>query len=171
MIRRPPRSTLFPYTTLFRSRVPPAAARDDHLDPRQQHDRSDTDAGERDADGEAAAPHEPLRQEERVSGIGEAHTAAADQHAERQIEVPGTAHERGQEQADPDEADARLDHQPRAAPVHEATEQWAERGRDEESERKGAGGDAAVPAELVQERRGEKAQGPPPAVAPAPPER
>src|SRR2546422_3525850 len=28
MIRRPPRSTLFPYTTLFRSRV--------HLDPRQR---------------------------------------------------------------------------------------------------------------------------------------
>src|SRR6476620_1780537 len=26
MIRRPPRSTLFPYTTLFRSRSPPAAA-------------------------------------------------------------------------------------------------------------------------------------------------
>src|SRR3712207_8859733 len=25
MIRRPPRSTLFPYTTLFRSRVPPGA--------------------------------------------------------------------------------------------------------------------------------------------------
>src|SRR2546422_6883656 len=26
MIRRPPRSTLFPYTTLFRSRLPPDAA-------------------------------------------------------------------------------------------------------------------------------------------------
>src|SRR2546425_3001255 len=26
MIRRPPRSTLFPYTTLFRSRVPPPGA-------------------------------------------------------------------------------------------------------------------------------------------------
>src|SRR2546422_2018260 len=30
MIRRPPRSTLFPYTTLFRSRHEPAAVR--HLD-------------------------------------------------------------------------------------------------------------------------------------------
>src|SRR5437588_9745595 len=28
MIRRPPRSTLFPYTTLFRSRLPPAGDRD-----------------------------------------------------------------------------------------------------------------------------------------------
>src|SRR3990170_5644382 len=27
MIRRPPRSTLFPYTTLFRSRTPPAGPR------------------------------------------------------------------------------------------------------------------------------------------------
>src|SRR3712207_7254167 len=27
MIRRPPRSTLFPYTTLFRSSLPPVAAR------------------------------------------------------------------------------------------------------------------------------------------------
>src|SRR2546429_1200534 len=28
MIRRPPRSTLFPYTTLFRSAVPPPRSRD-----------------------------------------------------------------------------------------------------------------------------------------------
>src|SRR5689334_24364600 len=30
MIRRPPRSTLFPYTTLFRSHVEPTAGRHDH---------------------------------------------------------------------------------------------------------------------------------------------
>src|SRR5437667_9370863 len=30
MIRRPPRSTLFPYTTLFRSRSSPGAERRDH---------------------------------------------------------------------------------------------------------------------------------------------
>src|SRR5438105_11224613 len=29
MIRRPPRSTLFPYTTLFRSHVPPSGQRGD----------------------------------------------------------------------------------------------------------------------------------------------
>src|SRR5256885_8627881 len=28
MIRRPPRSTLFPYTTLFRSRLPPGSLRE-----------------------------------------------------------------------------------------------------------------------------------------------
>src|SRR2546427_5968369 len=34
MIRRPPRSTLFPYTTLFRSQVEPMARRDpDHRQP------------------------------------------------------------------------------------------------------------------------------------------
>src|SRR2546422_5781560 len=33
MIRRPPRSTLFPYTTLFRSRV--RRARHHHLEPRR----------------------------------------------------------------------------------------------------------------------------------------
>src|SRR3712207_8601891 len=38
MIRRPPRSTLFPYTTLFRSRIPPKSVSSDdkkaleHLD-------------------------------------------------------------------------------------------------------------------------------------------
>src|SRR5436853_6015429 len=31
MIRRPPRSTLFPYTTLFRSRDPPPVAERDRL--------------------------------------------------------------------------------------------------------------------------------------------
>src|SRR2546426_7228817 len=40
MIRRPPRSTLFPYTTLFRSDPPPARLdRDQHLGihPRREH--------------------------------------------------------------------------------------------------------------------------------------
>src|SRR5260221_2534545 len=32
MIRRPPRSTLFPYTTLFRSAAPPARERDAAVD-------------------------------------------------------------------------------------------------------------------------------------------
>src|SRR3989442_6799736 len=35
MIRRPPRSTLFPYTTLFRSRLRAAGDRDDLLDGRR----------------------------------------------------------------------------------------------------------------------------------------
>src|SRR2546430_9135352 len=35
MIRRPPRSTLFPYTTLFRSRVFQSAANSGQVDPRK----------------------------------------------------------------------------------------------------------------------------------------
>src|SRR5438874_9745849 len=37
MIRRPPRSTLFPYTTLFRSLRRRSAARDRRADRRQRH--------------------------------------------------------------------------------------------------------------------------------------
>src|SRR2546428_6304895 len=36
MIRRPPRSTLFPYTTLFRSHAPNIARRGDPAPPRQR---------------------------------------------------------------------------------------------------------------------------------------
>src|SRR3989442_6920856 len=39
MIRRPPRSTLFPYTTLFRSRVP----RLDRVGPPHVHERDEPD--------------------------------------------------------------------------------------------------------------------------------
>src|SRR5712664_4293296 len=45
MIRRPPRSTLFPYTTLFRSPRPPPAerrARADAQDPQGRGDRKST---------------------------------------------------------------------------------------------------------------------------------
>src|SRR5690606_40502934 len=36
MLRRPPRSTLFPYTTLFRSQdLPPVAARQHHVEDQQ----------------------------------------------------------------------------------------------------------------------------------------
>src|SRR2546421_6965236 len=47
MIRRPPRSTLFPYTTLFRSRLPhPGAAARDHRPP-GRHAARDVHAGAR----------------------------------------------------------------------------------------------------------------------------
>src|SRR2546430_12621415 len=39
MIRRPPRSTLFPYTTLFRSRVAQVEARPDDAGARATHER------------------------------------------------------------------------------------------------------------------------------------
>src|SRR3712207_8544531 len=51
MIRRPPRSTLFPYTTLFRSHAEPGAERDDlvlgHVDERRrERDRGEAVVGE-----------------------------------------------------------------------------------------------------------------------------
>src|SRR2546423_9520753 len=50
MIRRPPRSTLFPYTTLFRSRLPA----------RLHHQRADGGA----PPGRGGALHPPLRRSE-----------------------------------------------------------------------------------------------------------
>src|SRR5256885_4061316 len=53
MIRRPPRSTLFPYTTLFRSRVSSHSIRDDERPilprsrDRPEHQRASTAAGRR----------------------------------------------------------------------------------------------------------------------------
>ena len=61
------------------------------LQPRQQDDRADADAGERDAHRQAAPAHEPVGQEERLAGVAEADAAAADQHAERRVEVPRPA--------------------------------------------------------------------------------
>src|SRR2546428_1368529 len=63
MIRRPPRSTLFPYTTLFRSRDRGDAA------------RHDDDAPDRDdrllrlPGGRAERPEAPLRSEEHTSEL------------------------------------------------------------------------------------------------------
>src|SRR2546423_10603512 len=60
MIRRPPRSTLFPYTTLFRSRQ-------DHAAPRADRRRTDRRLGRRARAGRAArarAPADPRRRSE-----------------------------------------------------------------------------------------------------------
>src|SRR5690242_20813841 len=51
MLQPPPRSTLFPYTTLFRSLLAPARHRD-----RRDRDRQQLDLGDQLADGRAAAP-------------------------------------------------------------------------------------------------------------------
>src|SRR3712207_8134784 len=49
MIRRPPRSTLFPYTTLFRSLTVPEA-RDGVEQPREHEDEDDDAADEQDVE-------------------------------------------------------------------------------------------------------------------------
>src|SRR3989454_12071438 len=65
MIRRPPRSTLFPYTTLFRSR------HDDDREPKAEGKPEDEDHDWRDAD-EPTETHEQRegRTEELDRGIG-----------------------------------------------------------------------------------------------------
>src|SRR2546427_2149955 len=74
MIRRPPRSTLFPYTTLFRSKVSPAAvitayaACDERFVPLVQRASSvrEPDAASR---NEKAAPSVASRSEEHTSEL------------------------------------------------------------------------------------------------------
>src|SRR5438034_8756059 len=61
MIRRPPRSTLFPYTTLFRSRAPRRA--------RPRRVPSPTPAGRARSSGSAAHPRGRPRSEEHTSEL------------------------------------------------------------------------------------------------------
>src|SRR5687768_17993870 len=70
MIRRPPRSTLFPYTTLFRSAIPPVAGRG------QDQDIEALGILQRAVHGLAARPHrgnallaETARSEEHTSEL------------------------------------------------------------------------------------------------------
>src|SRR3712207_8004256 len=74
MIRRPPRSTLFPYTTLFRSRGRGAARRrgaDDLPARRAQHHA----AAPRRADGEDARGARPFGEVLRAAFRSEEHTS------------------------------------------------------------------------------------------------
>src|SRR5260221_9508942 len=72
MIRRPPRSTLFPYTTLFRSGIP---QEDRHSDPRLHVLRRAADAG-------AEAVHRLRRHEGRGSERSEEHTSELQSHSD-----------------------------------------------------------------------------------------
>src|SRR2546422_1085856 len=65
MIRRPPRSTLFPYTTLFRSQGPARAGRP-HLVPERPHHGRDGDPA---TAGEAARAGRLERSEEHTSEL------------------------------------------------------------------------------------------------------
>src|SRR3712207_7528373 len=66
MIRRPPRSTLFPYTTLFRSAARPAHAHDLRDDPDRTPDQEEADRR-----AQQRHVHPPLTlQGERVGPVG-----------------------------------------------------------------------------------------------------
>src|SRR2546422_3958754 len=66
MIRRPPRSTLFPYTTLFRS---PAFLHEDLRHPLQARAEADPAAGRRDPPPRRAAARLLRRSEEHTSEL------------------------------------------------------------------------------------------------------
>jgi hypothetical protein len=135
------------------TRGAPAGAGDQALQPRQDHDRADAHARERDADRQAAAANEPVRQEERVTGVAKAHRAAGHEHAERQIEMPGRRHERSQAEPGADHHDAQQHDRARTAPVDQAAQHGPENRRGQETERERTGREPARPAELVQDRR------------------
>src|SRR2546426_8454159 len=69
MIRRPPRSTLFPYTPLFRSRLVQVRSLDPHARPQAatsvgQHSRADVERGDRGG----SMLHQPLGVAARSAG-------------------------------------------------------------------------------------------------------
>src|SRR5258707_11459826 len=72
MIRRPPRSTLFPYTTLFRSTARPCCCAPDTRCT-ARHPSATPSLRERRSPGTAAWPHSPLWT--RMSGRSEEHTS------------------------------------------------------------------------------------------------
>src|SRR3712207_8275768 len=74
MIRRPPRSTLFPYTTLFRSVAEVGVARAAAHRPRRPRRRGDVEG--------AHLPEVPLRPA-RVRGRHQAHARGADRKSTR----------------------------------------------------------------------------------------
>src|SRR5687767_15496493 len=72
MIRRPPRSTLFPYTTLFRSREHP---RDAHEHRRQTHDRA-----VREEQPQRRAVLQPLEDGGKLQADQDEHEARSEEH-------------------------------------------------------------------------------------------
>src|SRR2546422_5949831 len=98
MIRRPPRSTLFPYTTLFRSRAGRAGRQHDRL--RGAHHAS-PDRARRHVPGRALADEEPGESDARPQGAApRARAAGAAGRDRRRPKEPG-GHRRA-ERTDPD---------------------------------------------------------------------
>ena len=122
-------------------------------------DRTHPGASKGDADRHSAPTHEPVGQEQRLARVAQTHAAAAYQHALRQIEVPGQLGERRQEQARRHQADAELHHRARADPVHHAAQHRAQDRRHHEAEGERPGGDTAIPAKLLQDRRKQQGKG------------
>ena len=126
------------------------------LHPWQQGHRADADAGKGEPHGESAAANEPVRQKQRLSGIAGAHAARADQHADREIEMPGLRRQRREQQAAAHQRDAEFHHRARTEAIHHAPDQRTDGTGNHEAKGKRARGDAAIPSELADDRRKEQ---------------
>src|SRR3712207_7762943 len=76
MIRRPPRSTLFPYTTLFRSRVDhvqPGGARRGHEALRRLHSGHPSRPADRGVPAVRALPDHPARVDRKSTRLNSSH--------------------------------------------------------------------------------------------------
>ena len=135
------------------ARGSPARAHDHALEPWQQDDRAHADTGKREAHREPAAADEPVGQEQSLAGVTQADAAAAHQHAECRVKLPWFLHQRRQQQSRTDQDHPQFIHDQRAALVHQPAKRWAHDCRHDEAEREGAGRRAAIPAELVEDRR------------------
>ncbi len=126
------------------------------LHPWQQGHRADADAGKGEPHGEPTAADEPVRQKQRLAGIAEADAARADQHADREIEMPWLRRQRREQQPAAHQRDAELHHRARTEAIHHAPDQRTDGTRYHEAERESARGDAALPSELGNDRRKEQ---------------
>lgn len=108
------------------------------------------------AHGEAAAADEPVRQKQRLTGITEADAARADHDADGEIKMPGLRRQRRQQQSAAHQRDPDLHHRARTVAVHHPADQRTDDAGNHEAEGKRAGGDAAFPAELADDRRKEQ---------------
>src|SRR2546430_17524395 len=92
MIRRPPRSTLFPYTTLFRSQMPKGEGRDDDPD---HPDQVDLEAQAEGQGEEAQIERRGRRQPDRRTAGDQVLDASGGKQAAEQLAQKGPDDEAG----------------------------------------------------------------------------
>src|SRR5215469_2578477 len=138
---------------------PPSRCDDQPAQPRQNGDRADADARERDAEREAAPADKPIRQINRLARIGEAIDATADKSTQRQVELPRLSDQARKDQARSHCEHTKLDHDPRTPQIHQAAHKGREDSRNEKPEREGAGGYTSVPPEFGEDCREQQREG------------
>ena len=141
------------------ARGAPPHFRDQALQPGQDHHRAEPDPGKGNAQRQPAPAHKPVGQVQGLPGIGEAIDPAADQRAQGQIKLPWLMHQCCQQQSGAHQHRADLNHQPRSAQIHQPPDHRRDDRGHQKPEREGAGGHAALPAELVEDRRKQQRKG------------